>query len=195
MIEATGLAASSSAFVAGQALLARRSVPHDTLRSPGSARAVLGGGLHATAAALFGLGIGLHTRSTAGAVSTIFGAPNRSCRGSVPRSRNPCPTSSRSTGSPRPTRASSPPARSQAPQPVGRPRRDSRVRHRLPDRRLRYVPESGRVASPEVVNGAAGSWGNWAFRGWQGAASGLTRGSRPRPGSEHGSVAPGRAWG
>jgi ABC-2 type transport system permease protein len=70
----TGLAASTSAFVAGQALLARRGVPHDTLRSPGSARAVLGGGLHATAAALLGLGIGVHTRSTAGAVSTIFGA-------------------------------------------------------------------------------------------------------------------------
>ncbi len=70
----TGLAASISAFVAGQALLARRGVPHDTLRTPGSARAVLGGGLHATAAALLGLGIGVHTRSTAGAVSTIFGA-------------------------------------------------------------------------------------------------------------------------
>lgn len=70
----TGLAASTSAFVAGQALLARRGVPHDTFRSPGSARAVLGGGLHATAAALLGLGIGVHTRSTAGAVSTIFGA-------------------------------------------------------------------------------------------------------------------------
>jgi hypothetical protein len=70
----TGLAASTSAFLAGQALLARRGVPHDTLRSPGSARAVLGGGLHATAAALLGLGIGVHTPSTAGAVSTIFGA-------------------------------------------------------------------------------------------------------------------------
>lgn len=70
----TGLAASTSAFAAGQALLARRGVPHDTLRSPGSARAVLGGGLHATAAALLGLGIGVHTRSTAGAVSAIFGA-------------------------------------------------------------------------------------------------------------------------
>jgi len=70
----TGLAASISGFLAGQALLARRGVPHDTLRSPGSARAVLGGGLHATAAALLGLGIGVHTRSTAGAVSTIFGA-------------------------------------------------------------------------------------------------------------------------
>ncbi len=70
----TGLAASTSGFLAGQALLARRGVPHDTLRSAGSARAVLGGGLHATAAALLGLGTGVHTRSTAGAVSTIFGA-------------------------------------------------------------------------------------------------------------------------
>lgn len=70
----TGLAASTSAFGVFQALLARRGVPRDTLRSPGSARAVLGGGLHAAAAALLGLGIGVHTRSTAGAVSTIFGA-------------------------------------------------------------------------------------------------------------------------
>jgi ABC-2 type transport system permease protein len=70
----TGLAAGTSAFLVFQALLARRGVPHDTLRSPGSARAVLGGGLHATASALLGLGIGVHTRSTAGAVSTIFGA-------------------------------------------------------------------------------------------------------------------------
>jgi ABC-2 type transport system ATP-binding protein len=70
----TGLAASTSGFLAGQVLLARRGVPHDTFRSPGSARAVLGGGLHASAAALLGLGTGVHTRSTAGAVSTIFGA-------------------------------------------------------------------------------------------------------------------------
>lgn len=70
----TGLAASTGAFLAGQALLARRGAPHDTFRSPGSARAVLGGGLHSTAAALLGLAIGVHTRSTAGAVSTIFGA-------------------------------------------------------------------------------------------------------------------------
>jgi ABC-2 type transport system permease protein len=70
----SGLAASTSGFVAGQALFARRGVPHDTLRTPGSARAVLGGSLHATAAAPLGLGIGIHTRSTAGAVSTIFAA-------------------------------------------------------------------------------------------------------------------------
>jgi ABC-2 type transport system permease protein len=69
----TGLAASTGGFLAGQALLGRRGVPHDTLRSPGSARAVGGGGLHAAAAALIGLGVGIHTRSTAGAVSTIFG--------------------------------------------------------------------------------------------------------------------------
>ena len=35
---------------------------------------MLGGGLHTTAAALLGLGIGVHTRSTAGAVSAIVGA-------------------------------------------------------------------------------------------------------------------------
>jgi hypothetical protein len=70
----TGLAANAGAFLAGQAMLARHGAPHDTFRSPGSARAVLGGGLHATASALLGLGIGTLTRSTAGAVSTIFAA-------------------------------------------------------------------------------------------------------------------------
>lgn len=69
----TALAANASGFLDAQALLARRGVPYHTLRSPGSARAVLGGGLHATAAALLGLGFGVHTRSTARTVSTIFG--------------------------------------------------------------------------------------------------------------------------
>jgi ABC-2 type transport system ATP-binding protein len=69
---ATGLVLNTGAFLAGQATFARRGVPHHTLRSAGSARAVLGGGLHFTAAALLGLGIGSLTRSTAGAVTTIF---------------------------------------------------------------------------------------------------------------------------
>jgi ABC-2 type transport system ATP-binding protein len=71
---ATGLTANIGGFLAGQAMLKRHGTPHDTLHSPGSARAVLGGGLHATAAALLGLGAGTLTRSSAGAVSTLFGA-------------------------------------------------------------------------------------------------------------------------
>jgi len=70
---ATGLAANTGAFLAGQAMLKRSGAPHDTFRSKGSARAVLGGGLHSTAAALLGLGIGSLTRSTAAALATIFG--------------------------------------------------------------------------------------------------------------------------
>ncbi|HEY0260103.1 MAG TPA: ATP-binding cassette domain-containing protein [Lacisediminihabitans sp.] len=69
-----GLVANTAAFLIGQAMLARHDAPHATFRSPGSARAVLGGGLHSTASALLGLGIGTLTRSTAGAISTLFGA-------------------------------------------------------------------------------------------------------------------------
>ncbi len=71
---ASGLVASTGAFFAGQATFAHHGVPHDTLRSPGAARAVLGGGLHATVSTLLGLGIGALTRSTAGTVATVFGA-------------------------------------------------------------------------------------------------------------------------
>jgi ABC-type transport system involved in multi-copper enzyme maturation permease subunit len=70
----TGLVSNTGAFLAGQAMLKRRGAPHDTFRSKGSTRAVLGGGLHSAAAALLGLGIGALTRSTAAALATIFGA-------------------------------------------------------------------------------------------------------------------------
>ena len=68
----TGLAANAAAFAAGQALLARRGAPHDSLRTPGAARAVLGGAVHTTLAGLLGLGVGGLTRSTAGSVTTLF---------------------------------------------------------------------------------------------------------------------------
>lgn len=71
---ATGLVTSTGAFLTGQALLARRGAPHATFRSPGSARAILGGSIHWALSALLGLGIGTLTRSTAGTVSTIVGA-------------------------------------------------------------------------------------------------------------------------
>lgn len=70
----TALATGAGAFLAGQAIFKGHGVPYDTFGSPGAARAVLGGGLYATAAALLGLGIGTLTRSTAGAVSTIIAA-------------------------------------------------------------------------------------------------------------------------
>lgn len=71
---ATGLATNTGAFLLGQEVLRRNGTPHDTLRSPGAVRAVLGGGLHSMASGLLGLGIGTLTRSSAGAISTIFGA-------------------------------------------------------------------------------------------------------------------------
>ena len=70
---ATGLVVNTGSFLLGQAMLARSGAPHVSLRSKGSARAVIGGSLHTTADALLGLGIGTLTRSTAAAVSTIVG--------------------------------------------------------------------------------------------------------------------------
>lgn len=71
---ATGLVTSTGAFLAGQALLGRHGSPSASLRSRDSARAVLGGALHASTAGLLGLGAGTLLRSSAGAVATIFGA-------------------------------------------------------------------------------------------------------------------------
>jgi len=69
---ATGLALNTGAFLVGQAMLKRHDTPHHTFHPPGTAQAIIGGGLHSTSAALLGLGIGTLTRSTAGAVTTIF---------------------------------------------------------------------------------------------------------------------------
>ena len=142
----TGLAASTSAFLAGQALLARRGVPHHTLRSPGSDRAVLGGGLHSTAAALLGLGIGVHTRSTAGGG---LGDLRRRVARAGDRPRVP-ETPARPhheilahRGRRQHLRG---PTRSQTPQPLGRPQRDGRVRSRATGLRVHRVPEARRLA-------------------------------------------------
>lgn len=70
---AIGLATATGSFVAGQALLSRHGARHDRFGSPGSTRAVLGGGLYFSSAALLGLGIGTLTRDTAGTITTIFG--------------------------------------------------------------------------------------------------------------------------
>ena len=67
-----GAGACLAAFLVFQAFL-----PGDTMRlgigDPGVLRAVLGGGLYLTALGLLGLGLGAVTRSSAGAIATLFG--------------------------------------------------------------------------------------------------------------------------
>ncbi|MGI5490420.1 hypothetical protein [Microtetraspora malaysiensis] len=60
-----------AAFLLGQGRLAG-AAPHVGLGSPGAARAVLGGGLYLTLAALLGMFVGVLARSTAVAVSGVF---------------------------------------------------------------------------------------------------------------------------
>lgn len=68
----TGLGSSAGAFLVGQSRLARHGAPRDDWHTPGSLRAVFSGGLYAAADTLLGLGIGTLTRSSAGAIATIF---------------------------------------------------------------------------------------------------------------------------
>lgn len=67
-----GVGACVAAFLVFQAFL-----PGDAMRlsigDPGVLRAVLGGGLYLTALGLLGLGLGAVTRSSAGAIATLFG--------------------------------------------------------------------------------------------------------------------------
>ena len=67
-----GVGACLAAFLVFQAFL-----PGDTMRlgvgNPGVLRSVLGGGLYLTALGLLGLGLGAVTRSSAGAIATLFG--------------------------------------------------------------------------------------------------------------------------
>jgi ABC-2 type transport system permease protein len=60
------------AFLVGQSILAREHLD-TTLDQPGVARAVLGSVLYLTAVGLLGLGLGALIRSTAGAISALFG--------------------------------------------------------------------------------------------------------------------------
>ncbi|SEM73321.1 ABC transporter permease subunit [Streptacidiphilus jiangxiensis] len=60
------------AFLVGQGQLAG-TAPHASLGSSGAAGALLGGALYLTLTALFGLFLGVVVRSTAVAVSTLFG--------------------------------------------------------------------------------------------------------------------------
>ena len=64
--------ASVLAFEGGQAMLSSAGI-HVGLRSPGSARAVLGGALYLTVVGLLGVGLGFLLRNTAGAIATLFG--------------------------------------------------------------------------------------------------------------------------
>ena len=70
---AVSLPAVVAAFLAGQAVLAPENLDV-ALTGPGVLRAVLGAALYLTAVALLGLGLGALLRSTAGAVSALFGA-------------------------------------------------------------------------------------------------------------------------
>jgi len=67
-----GIASSVAAYYAFQVFL-----PNDSLRSsigdPGVLRAVIGGGLYLAVLGLLGLGLGAIIRSSAGAISTLFG--------------------------------------------------------------------------------------------------------------------------
>ncbi len=67
-----GLVAALLAFLAGQAAIAARGVPHAGLTDPGAARAIAGAGLYLTAVALIGMAAGVLTRSTAAAVTGVI---------------------------------------------------------------------------------------------------------------------------
>jgi hypothetical protein len=61
-----------AAFFIGQAILSG-TTPHAVLSQPGVLRSVLGSGLYLSVLGLFGLGLGLMIRHTAGAISTFVG--------------------------------------------------------------------------------------------------------------------------
>src|SRR5690348_3159150 len=69
---AVSLPAAVAAFLAGQSILGRQHLAV-SLSHPGVARAVLGSALYLAVAALLGLGLGALLRSTAGAISVLFG--------------------------------------------------------------------------------------------------------------------------
>jgi ABC-type transport system involved in multi-copper enzyme maturation permease subunit len=67
-----GVPAVVGAFLVGQSILAAEHLD-TTLTAPGAARAVLGSALYLAAVGLLGLGLGALLRSTAGAISALFG--------------------------------------------------------------------------------------------------------------------------
>ncbi|WP_020666029.1 ABC transporter permease subunit [Amycolatopsis nigrescens] len=60
-----------ASFLIGQGFFAGAGVPHAALDQPGVLRAVFGGGLYLVVIGLLGLGLGVLTRSTAGAISLL----------------------------------------------------------------------------------------------------------------------------
>ncbi|MFI1988809.1 ABC transporter permease [Actinoplanes sp. NPDC020271] len=68
----TGFVAGLVAFVAGQAAIRGQGVPDASLGDPGALRAVAGTGLYLAAASLIGLAVGVLTRSTAAAVTSVI---------------------------------------------------------------------------------------------------------------------------
>jgi hypothetical protein len=66
------LPAAFAAFEGGQSILAKQPLA-TSLGQPGVVRAVVGGALYLTVAALLGLGLGALLRSTAGGIAALFG--------------------------------------------------------------------------------------------------------------------------
>ncbi|SDK15226.1 ABC transporter permease [Streptomyces indicus] len=69
---AVGVATMLAGFAAGQSALAGAGAPHVQLSDPESLRAVFGGALYLTLAALLGLAVGTLVRSTTATVTTMF---------------------------------------------------------------------------------------------------------------------------
>src|SRR5207248_8006753 len=69
---AVSLPAALATFLAGQSILGRQHLA-TSLGQPGIARAVIGSALYLAVAALLGIGLGALLRSTAGAISALFG--------------------------------------------------------------------------------------------------------------------------
>jgi ABC-2 type transport system permease protein len=68
---AVGLLTVTAAFAVGQAILSERNI-HMTLSDPGVLRGLLAAGLFLGLMAVFGLGVAVMTRNTAGAVAVLF---------------------------------------------------------------------------------------------------------------------------
>ncbi|WP_239080996.1 ABC transporter permease [Streptomyces coelicoflavus] len=68
----TGMLTTLGGFLAGQSALESSGAPHVALGDPGAWRAVLGGGLFLTLAAVLGLAAGIMIRSTTATVTTLF---------------------------------------------------------------------------------------------------------------------------
>ena len=69
----TSTASAFAAYLVFQVALPAKTLTGTTLSGPGIIRAVAGGGLYLTVLGLFGFGLGVVLRSSAGAIATLFG--------------------------------------------------------------------------------------------------------------------------